>query len=372
MSFFGPRRTAPSDAAGNQASGGHGIGAQLTRVVQERDDAILRAEEAERQLNVLGSEMARMKEAAETSSNLQARLNQALIRAEGVEKTAGTLRQEKESAEGMVETMIEEAAEHGDLLEERNRLRQENTELKTRISGLSMRKSDGLFSVPDSNAGDDEVDRTEAAALVNSERAKRRRSEATKAHSPDPSRKAKPTASMAKRPRRRQRSTPPPQESQSDSELELLTDGNQAKATASTSRRRRKPSPSPSPQESQLDSELELPFDIHEASRPGYTAQPIPKSVWKTIRRQMAIWDEKRPEWQTQQDKLVRAAAYARKKSAEFLDGQENACSHCKKHGNVCVVVCGGRMRLLPVKGTEAMGQESEGYWKAEVLERKT
>jgi len=415
------------------------LASQRQHTAEEGNAAIARAEQLERGLEDLNkqlnsmkndasfkAQLSRAKAAAVETSDLQTRLNQAVARAEQAEKIAGTLRQEKESAQDMIETMVEE---HGALLEKRNQLRKENTELKTRISGLLNKISTGQLSVPDSDATDNEADMTEAAASSSQKSGKRRKSEATKAHRADPSRTAKITASSSRR-QRRSSTTPPPQGPQSgfefdlpsgrdgarrfdlmaqpnpksawrsareqtedeDSEIEIPVPSSRKngkrrrleaaradssdqsrnpKATASASRRRRRPSPTPSPQESQSDSELELPLDIDEVRRPGFTAQPIPRSVWRVVRGQMAIWDQKRPEWRVQEEKLVCASSYTRKRSSEFSDGPDHACSHCKKHGNVCVVVCGGMIRLLPVKGAEAMGEESEGYWKAVVSERK-
>jgi len=412
------------------------LASQRQHTAEESDTAIARAEQLERRLEDLDqqlnnikndtsfkAQLSRAKAAAVETSDLQTRLNQAVARAEQAEKIADTLRQEKESAQDMIETMVEE---HGALLEKRNQLGKENTELKTRISGLLNKKSTGLLSVPDSDATDDEVDMTEAATSSSQKSGKRRKSEAIKAHRADPSRTAKITASASRR-QRRSSTTPPPQGPQSDfesdlpsrrdkarrfnlmaqpnpksawrsareqtededSEIEILVPSSRKngkrrrleaaradssdhsrnpKATASASRRRRRPSSTP---ESQSDSEPELPFDIDEVQMPGYTAQPIPRSVWRVVRGQMAIWDQKRPEWRVQEEKLVCASSYTRKRSSEFSDGPDHACSHCKKHGNVCVVVCGGRIRLLPVKGAEAMGEESEGYWKAAAPERK-
>jgi hypothetical protein len=433
------KRLAPDNAADDQQPRGSDLEARLDKTTKERDDAVLRAEHAEQQLKDLTKEMAKMKDdasfkaqlsrakaAAVEVSDLQTRLKEAIARAEGAETIADILRQKKESAEGMVETTVEE---HSALVEERNQLEKENIELKTQVSRLRTKKSVELLSVPDSDAADEEVDRAEAAASSSHRGGKRRRSEATRAHRADPSHIAKTTASAS---RRRRRSSPalPPQESQSDFEFDLssgrdearrlnftaqpnarsawrsvgeqtededseieiavsssrkngkrrgfaatetdrLDHSRNAKATASAIRRRRRPSPTPSPQENQSDSELELPLDIDEVRRPGFMAQPIPRPVWRVVRGQMVIWDQKRPEWRVQEEKLVCASSYTRKRSSEFSDGPDHACSHCKKHGNVCVVVCGGRIRLLPVKGAEAMGEESEGYWKAAVPERK-
>lgn len=496
------QRPAPDDTIGDEHSRSRDLETRLKTMTAERDEAVLRAERTEQQLKGLNQELEEVKQgaslktqllranaAAAQISDLQTRLKEAIARADDAEKRAVALKKEKESAEGMVETMIEE---HGALAEDRKRLEKENGELKAWISGLLVKKSSQLLSVPDSDAEEDDADERQGAGLLSHTEGKGRKSEPTTARGAEPPshaakipasnhrRRRRPspippppesesdlefgevdttevaarsdrertkrgrldpnrgvrshqsgnvrTATAAFRRRRGPSVTPPPQGDQSDFDFDLPTDADEnprlnfraqpvprsawrsvreqmddeengieiavsssrqtskrrrfaategdrldrsrhTTATASAPKRRRRPSPTP---ESQSDSEPELPFDIDEVQRPGYTAQPIPRSVWKAVRKQMAVWDEKRPEWRTQEEKLVCASCYTRKKSSEFSDGQENACSHCKKQGNVCVVVCGGKLRLLPVKGAEAMGEESEAYWKAAVPEKKT
>lgn len=497
-------RAPPDDAVNDQPSQGGGkLETPLSQIKRERDTAIERAKEFEQQLKAMKQELEKLKHDASLkaqlsgakafaaeNAKLQTRLKEAIARANDAEKRAVILEKEKESAQDTVETMIDE---HGALVEEREQLGKENGELKAWISGLLVKKSSQLLSVPDSDVGEDEVDGREGAVLSSHMDAKKRRSEATTARGAErPSHTAQTPASTHRRRRRsspippppesesdldfgevettevaarsdRERTkrrrldltrtvrsdgsgnmgiakpasrrrggpsvTPPPQGDLSDFDFDLPTDADENPrpnfraqpvprsawrsvreetednengieiavsssrktskrrrfaatergrndhsrntiAMASAPRRRRRLSPTP---ESLSDSESELPFNIDEVRRPGFTAQPIPRSIWKAVRKQMAVWDERRPEWRTrtQEEKLVCASSYTRKKSSEFPDGQENACSHCKKQGNICVVVCGGRKRLLPVKGAEAMGEESEEYWRTAVPEKK-
>lgn len=153
------KRLAPDNAADDQQPQGSDLEARLDKTTKERDDAVLRAEHAEQQLKDLTKEMAKMKDdasfkaqlsrakaAAVEVSDLQTRLKEAIARAEGAETIADILRQKKESAEGMVETTVEE---HSALVEERNQLEKENIELKTQVSRLRTKKSVELLSVPD-------------------------------------------------------------------------------------------------------------------------------------------------------------------------------------------------------------------------------
>lgn len=112
-------------------------------------------------------------------------------------------------------------------------------------------------------------------------------------------------------------------------------------------------------------------WKVSDVRHANFRADPVPKEVLDTLRRQIRQWDDKLPSWE---DKIFYDGGYkcsdrlARQKGTDWVKGDQYACKNCTTAKAVCVGLNNREIKILPVyreadREIASLGPEDVRYW---------